>query len=197
MSKIKEEKDNLILPEDQNYGSVTQKEAELPSLKNPPTNPPDNPPLPPQCTTSDVINFIGFGKYQIIILFVMFMGFCCEHALLDMIPVLSTRLYVELDLTPELESTLGTVTFFGLTFSIIINGFLANKFGRKTSTIASSVWMIFWSILCSVSWNDASLIAFRFMFSFGGGKKFVSLYLTLIIFIIWFISFLLSGYTKK
>ena len=132
--------------------------------------------LPSVCAPSDIIKQIGFGWYQLRIILILFMAFAGEHALMDMIPVLSTRLYVELDLTAEREANLGVVTFAGLTFSYMVNGVIADKIGRKWSTIFSSVWVIFWNVLCAASYNYATILSFRLIYSFGSGwQKFLSL----------------------
>ena len=119
---------------------------------------------------SDIIAEIELNRYHITTMITVFVGYSARHALLDMAPVLSTRLYVEMDLTPEMESALATVTFIGMTISYLLTGWIANKFGRKKCVVWGTVWTLFWNALSAVAWNMQSLIVFRFMWSFGACK---------------------------
>ena len=103
-------------------------------------------------------------------IFIAFMGYLSMHTILDMMPVLSTRLYVEFDWTPELESSLGAATFAGQTVSYLLTGLVANRVGRKMGSIFGMAWTVFWSILWSLSWDIESLIAIRLLASLGLGK---------------------------
>ena len=124
----------------------------------------------PLLSLSDVLANADIGWYHILTMFTVFVGYCGRHALLDLMPVLSTRLYVEMDLTPELESALATVTFLGKTLSYLMTGVIANIFGRYACAIWGTVWAIVWNTLCAVSWNIESLIAFRLLWSFGSSE---------------------------
>ena len=89
-------------------------------------------------------------------IFIAFMGYLSVHTILDMMPVLSTRLYVEFDWTPELESSLGAATFAGQTVSYLVTGLVANRVGRKMGSVFGMAWTVFWSILWSLSWDIES-----------------------------------------
>ncbi|XP_075248246.1 uncharacterized protein LOC142341209 isoform X2 [Convolutriloba macropyga] len=97
----------------------------------------------------------------------VFFGYCARHSILDMTPVLSTRLYVEMDLTPELESVFAIVTFVGITLSFLLSGLIAGRIGRKTCAILGTGWMVLWNILCGCAWNIEVLILLRFLMSLG------------------------------
>ena len=114
-------------------------------------------------SVADILATIDFGRCHILTMVAVFVGYSGRHALLDMMPVLSTRLYVEMNLTPELESSLATVTFVGMALSYIITGVFADAYGRRTCAIWGTVWIVFWNTLCAISWNIESLIAFRML----------------------------------
>ena len=121
--------------------------------------------------SADLISDIGFGKYQAMVVFITFMGYFAKHSIMDMMPVLSTRLYVQFDWTPELESALGAATFAGQTLSYLLTGLLASRVGRKTCTVFGMVWTVSWTVLWSFSWSIESLIAIRLISSLGVGES--------------------------
>ncbi|XP_075264709.1 uncharacterized protein LOC142356802, partial [Convolutriloba macropyga] len=71
---------------------------------------------------SETIANAPINRYHVITMVTVFAGYCGRNALLDMTPVLSTRLFVEMNLTPEMESALATVTFIGMTISYLFTG---------------------------------------------------------------------------
>ncbi len=60
---------------------------------------------------------------------------------------------------------------YTLTLGIImpVSGYLANRFGTKTVYITSMALFTLGSILCGLSWNIASIVAFRIVQGLGGG----------------------------
>ena len=71
-------------------------------------------------TSTEIIRMTGFGKAQKTAVFVIFLSFFSAFALLSMMPLLSTRLYVDLNLTPQLESALGSATFAAIGFRAVL-----------------------------------------------------------------------------
>ena len=101
---------------------------------------------------------------------IVFMGFLGTSSLLDLTPILSTRLYVELDMTSGMESTLGFVSFIGLALSYVISGLVADKIGKRNCVLLAGVWMLFWNVMASIAWNATWVIVFRLMFSLAAGE---------------------------
>ena len=80
------------------------------------------------------------------------------------------RLYVELGLTAEMESALSIASFAGFAFCHLFWGWVADRFGRRTYALWSSLWIVFWSLLCIVAPTYSWLIAFRLIYSLAGGE---------------------------
>ena len=78
----------------------------------------------------------------------------------------------------ELHSSVGTIqwvtTGFLLAMAVAIptTGWVEGRWGGKRAWIAALMVFVFGSVLCAVSWNDASLIAFRVVQGFGAGLIF-------------------------
>ena len=119
---------------------------------------------------SNILADAPLGRYHAWTMVSVFFGYCARHSILDMTPVLSTRLYVEMDLTPELESVFAIVTFVGITLSFLLSGLIAGRIGRKTCAILGTGWMVLWNILCGCAWNIEVLILLRFLMSLGACK---------------------------
>ena len=98
------------------------------------------------------------------------MGYFGKHSIMEMMPVLSTRLYVQFNWTPQLESTLGTATFAGHTLSYLLSGVLASRVGRKWCSILGMTWTMFWTVLGCFSGSIECLVALRLLASLGFGK---------------------------
>ncbi|GAX92034.1 DHA2 family efflux MFS transporter permease subunit [Effusibacillus lacus] len=52
---------------------------------------------------------------------------------------------------------------------IPLSGYVGDRFGYKTSLVLSLTAFVLGSLLCSLAWNDSSLIAFRIVQGLGGG----------------------------
>ncbi|XP_075259618.1 synaptic vesicle 2-related protein-like isoform X2 [Convolutriloba macropyga] len=122
-----------------------------------------------ECTSTQIISHIGFGKSQVVMMTVLFFAWFAEHSEINLMPILSTRLYVEMDLTPELESALGAASFAGFAVSYPLWGIIADKIGRRPTLILSHCWILFWGILCCLAPSLTWLIVFRVMYSLAGG----------------------------
>ena len=126
---------------------------------------------------SETIANAPINRYHVITMVTVFAGYCGRNALLDMTPVLSTRLFVEMNLTPEMESALATVTFIGMTISYLFTGWIANKFGRKVCVVWGTIWTFFWNARGALAWNIESIIAFRAFWSLSACELTVVIYL--------------------
>ena len=129
-----------------------------------------------ECTSTQIISHIGFGKSQVVMMTVLFFAWFAEHSEINLMPILSTRLYVEMDLTPELESALGAASFAGFAVSYPLWGIIADKIGRRPTLILSHCWILFWGILCCLAPSLTWLIVFRVMYSLAGGKRLFHLF---------------------
>ncbi|XP_075263012.1 putative transporter SVOPL isoform X2 [Convolutriloba macropyga] len=121
-------------------------------------------------TPSEVIDSLGFGWAQGINFLIISFGFVSLWSTVQLIPYLSTRLYVEFDLTPELESTLSVASFSGFAISHPLAGYVADRIGRKPAILLTSCWLAFWSFMCCSAQNITQLILYRCFFSLAGGN---------------------------
>ena len=78
----------------------------------------------------------------------------------------------------RLHSTVGTIQWvstaylLALTVAIPVTGWAEARWGGKRAWMAALVIFVVGSVLCAVSWNDASLIGFRVLQGFGAGLIF-------------------------
>jgi EmrB/QacA subfamily drug resistance transporter len=81
-------------------------------------------------------------------------------------------------LVVKLHSSVGTIQWvstaylLALAVAIPVTGWAEARFGGKRAWMAALVIFVAGSVLCAVSWNDASLIAFRVLQGFGAGLIF-------------------------
>ena len=120
---------------------------------------------------SHFIETIGFGKSQIIFILITSLGFISEYGLIQLMPLLSTHLYVSMGLTEEMESALGVASYSGFAVGYPLWGFISDKIGRKSATLLSALWVLLWSLLSCVAPDVYWLIVTRILFSFGAGEE--------------------------
>ena len=121
-------------------------------------------------TSSDLLFQIGFGKSQVLLLTLLSFAYMAQYNMVTMMPYLSTRLYVDMDLSPSLESSLGVASYAGFAVSYPFWGLVADKFGRRWSLLLASFWILFWNALYVLSPSISWVVAFRLMYSLAGGK---------------------------
>ena len=120
-------------------------------------------------TTTQIIEAIGLGKSQYLMMTILFFGFFSEVSETSLMPILSTRLYVEFELTSSLESAMGAASFAGFAVGYVLWGAIADKIGRRPALILSHCWVLFWAIMCAIAPTVGWLIAFRLIYSLAGG----------------------------
>src|ERR1700761_1620586 len=81
-------------------------------------------------------------------------------------------------LVVKLHSSVGTIQWvstaylLALAVAIPVTGWAEARWGGKRAWMAALVIFVAGSVLCAVSWNDASLIGFRVLQGFGAGLIF-------------------------
>ena len=122
-------------------------------------------------TVAEVIGAIGFGRSQIILIAITFFVPFGEIGEIMLMPILSTRLYAEMGLTPKMESLLASASFFGFAIGYPFWGVVADRVGRKPALIFTHCWILLWGIMSAAAPSISWLIAFRIMYSLAGGKS--------------------------
>ena len=75
-------------------------------------------------------------------------------------------------LSPIMEGTLGVAALVGAVFGAVFSGYLSDRIGRKLFFTVDLLVLMGAAILCSLSWNVYSLIAFRFILGLGIGAEY-------------------------
>ncbi|XP_075249701.1 synaptic vesicle 2-related protein-like isoform X2 [Convolutriloba macropyga] len=112
-------------------------------------------------TSSDLINKFIFGRFQITLFAVTFLGYFGVYGSMQLTIYLSTRLYVEMGLTPTIESLLSVCSYTGFAVGFPVVGVLADKIGRKNTIVISFCWIAFWNCMCALSPDIKWLLIFR------------------------------------
>ena len=125
-------------------------------------------------TSSDLINKFIFGRFQITLFAVTFLGYFGVYGSMQLTIYLSTRLYVEMGLTPTIESLLSVCSYTGFAVGFPVVGVLADKIGRKNTIVISFCWIAFWNCMCALSPDIKWLLIFRTGYSLAATGKMTS-----------------------
>ena len=121
-------------------------------------------------TTRDVITEIGFGNFQVIWILVIGCSFIAGAAVIQLQAIWSSRLYIDMQLTPFQQSFLRSTSLSGLIFSSAFFGWLCDRIGRKNSLILSNALLLFWNLMTCVWENYAWILVMRFLLSISKGQ---------------------------
>ena len=157
-SEKQPEKQYLLNEKEENQLSVSEKKQPWEDF-NPQT----------EYSPSEVITEIGFGKYQIIWLFIVGWSFLGGASTVQLQAVWSSSLYrVTIDTHGGVN--LSAVSFTGLIFSPAIFGWLCDRIGRKKSLILANALMLFWNLMTCVWENLVWITLMRFLVASSKGK---------------------------
>ena len=121
-------------------------------------------------TTTELIQKIGFGKAQLIMISLLFLCWFSEASEIMIMPILSTRLYAQWNLSPHYEAALGAFSYAGFAISYPIWGIIADFVGRRRGLLLACLWVLIWVTACAFAANMTQLLIFRLMYSLAGGK---------------------------
>ncbi|RDD44803.1 Synaptic vesicle 2-related protein [Trichoplax sp. H2] len=129
-------------------------------------------------TLGEVINSLGFGKYQIRLTFVMGCAWAVDAMEMMLLSVIGPVLLCEWYLSSWQEAFITTVVFMGFGIGAPIWGWLADIYGRKIGLLSSSFCTFFYGILCALSPSYFWVIFTRTITGFGisGAAQAVTLY---------------------
>ena len=119
----------------------------------------------------EIINYLGFGKAQVVSCLFISLAFMGTNSYLESQPFLNSRLYIEMQLSPSREAVLAVVGMGGSVFAHLPVGVVADQFGRKSATILFCVLMTFWNLLTCVSESFAWIVICRMMVSLTRGTS--------------------------
>ena len=121
-------------------------------------------------TTTELIQKIGFGKAQLIMISILFLSWFSEASEIMIMPILSTRLYAQWNLSPNYEAALGAFSYAGFAISYPIWGVIGDLVGRRRALLLACLWVLIWATACTFAANMDQLLIFRLLYSLAGGK---------------------------
>ena len=139
-------------------------------------------------TVTQAVNSIGFGKFQIVLSFIV--GLCwmadsMEMMILSILPLalqcewginnykqalLTTVVFIGIQSHPLLVSLIHSLSLFpGMMISSTFWGKLSDRFGRKRALIISGIFLFFYGFLSTFSPSYGWILCLRFMVGFNIG----------------------------
>ena len=117
------------------------------------------------------IDALGFGRAQLIALFIISLSNVGGFSAIQLQPFLSARLYVDLQLSPFSEALLGFVTLGGSMFSSLPVGLISDKIGRKKTNILVCSLITFWNLSTCIAPNFVWIVVCRLMVALSRGRQ--------------------------
>jgi len=122
-----------------------------------------------EMTLDDAIDHLGFGWFQVKLLFIA--GFCwmCESMEMMLLSVISPILKCNWGLSGSILASLTTVVFVGMTCGSVTWGAISDRWGRRFGFIATSALTFAFGFASAFSPNIYVLLALRALVGFGVG----------------------------
>jgi len=115
-----------------------------------------------QFTLEEALEAIGFGKFQIKLLFLCGAGYAAGTIELILVALLLPEISDEFDLEPLQASIFSSVTFLGELVGGILWGWISDKFGRRISFTGTVILSTFFGLISAAAPNYFWLCFFRF-----------------------------------
>uniref|UniRef100_A0A0E0D3Z5 Major facilitator superfamily (MFS) profile domain-containing protein n=1 Tax=Oryza meridionalis TaxID=40149 RepID=A0A0E0D3Z5_9ORYZ len=132
-------------------------------------------------TTDEALEFMGFGKFQLLVLAYAGMGWVVESMEIMLLSFVGPLVREEWNISAENESLLSSVVFAGMLIGASGWGFVSDKYGRRICLLFSTLFASGMGFLSAFSPNYSSLLALRFLVGIGVGGAHV--------FTSWFLEF--------
>lgn len=122
-----------------------------------------------EMSLDNAIDKLGFGWFQIKLLFIA--GFCwmCESVEMMLLSVLSPVLRCHWNLSDGILATLTTVVFLGMMVGSVVWGAASDKYGRRFGFLATTFLTFVFGFASAFSPNIYVLLALRCLVGFGVG----------------------------
>ena len=119
---------------------------------------------PQKCTISEVIDAIGYGKYQVQLSLVAGLAFLTDAMEMMILSVIAPALECsDWNVTPTQVASLTTFVFVAMMITSPIWGWISDAYGRRRSLIISSVILFLLGLTTAFSPTFTWLIVLRFM----------------------------------
>ena len=130
-------------------------------------------------TLDDAIEQIGFGVFQIKLIFVAGLSWMADAMEMMCLSILAPILLCEWKLSTFSEAMITTVVFIGQGCGSLSWGFFSDNYGRKKSLYISVFLVLFFGVISSQAPNYTWMLILRFLVGFGiGGIPQASIILT-------------------
>jgi len=121
------------------------------------------------CTVDEALDYIGFGKFQWILLILSGIGFFSTTVELIMISRIGSSLVSEWGLSDKDLSLFSSLTFLGQILGGIVWGSISDRLGRKPTFLGTALVAAIFACLPVVAPNFPFLITCRFLLGFAIG----------------------------
>ena len=120
-------------------------------------------------TITNVVNNIGFGRFQIILSFIVGLCWMADSMEMMILSILPLALHCEWGINQYRQAFLTTIVFIGMMISSTFWGKLSDRFGRKRALIISGIFLFFYGFLSTFSPSYGWILCLRFMVGFNIG----------------------------
>jgi len=120
-------------------------------------------------TVTQAINSIGFGRFQIVLSFVVGVCWMADSMEMMILSILPLALHCEWGINQYSQAFLTTIVFIGMMISSTFWGKLSDRFGRKQALIISGIFLFFYGFLSTFSPSYPWILCLRFMVGFNIG----------------------------
>ncbi|DBA80728.1 TPA: hypothetical protein ACH3X1_007959 [Trebouxia sp. C0004] len=124
---------------------------------------------PSQYTVTEAVDYIGFGRFQWLMLLYTGLAWCADAMEMMLLSFLGPAAKCEWALTPSQESLITSVVFVGTMSGAYAWGSLGDAKGRKLGFFATALFTFTFGILSAVAPSYGWLIFFRFWVGLGLG----------------------------
>ncbi|OAF72203.1 putative transporter SVOPL [Intoshia linei] len=121
-------------------------------------------------TVEDAVEHIGFGKFQLWLIFVCGLFSATDALEMLLLSVLSPALRCDFKLTEVQVAFITTIVFVGMFSGSFLWGTISDKYGRLITMFVSSIWILYFGIGTAFSPNYYWMLILRGIvgFAFGG-----------------------------
>lgn len=125
-------------------------------------------------TLEEAIEKIGFGCFQIKLLFIVSAIWMADAMEMMLLTFLSPAVKCEWDLTQSEEATITTVVFVGMGVGSFFWGRVQDQYGRRRGYLACVVWTLVFGVATAFAGSYGTLLLCRLMVGFGVGGAHVA-----------------------
>jgi len=120
-------------------------------------------------TVTQAVNSIGFGRFQIVLSFVVGLCWMADSMEMMILSILPLALHCEWGINQYRQAFLTTIVFIGMMISSAFWGQISDRFGRKQALIISGIFLFFYGFLSTFSPSYPWILCLRFMVGFNIG----------------------------